>query len=54
MTTGQIVLIVFLVVTIAAMIALYFLGKKAEKRKELKKNSMDYLEMCIEKYGSIK
>ena len=33
MTTGQIVLIVFLVVTIAAMIALYFLGKKAEKRK---------------------
>jgi len=32
-TTGQIVLIVFLVVTIAAMIALYFLGKKAEKRK---------------------
>ena len=33
MTTGQIILIVFLVVTIAAMIALYFLGKKAEKRK---------------------
>ena len=34
MTTGQIVLLVFLVVTIAAMIALYFLGKKAQKRKE--------------------
>ena len=34
MTTGQIVLLVTLVVLIAAMVALYFLGKKAQTRKE--------------------
>ena len=33
MTTGQIVLLVTLVVVIAVMVGLYFLGKKAEKRK---------------------
>lgn len=34
MSTGTIVLLVILVVLIAATIALYFLGKKAQKRKE--------------------
>ena len=34
MTTGQIVLLITLVVLIAAMVALYFLGKKAQTRKE--------------------
>lgn len=34
MTTGQIVFLVILVVLIAIMIALYFLGKKAQTRKE--------------------
>ena len=34
MSTGAIVLIVFLVVSIVAMVVLYFLGKKAQKKKE--------------------
>lgn len=34
MTTGQIVLLVTLIVLIAIIVGLYFLGKKAQKRKE--------------------
>ena len=33
MTTGQIVLLVILVVLIAGVVALYFVGKKAQKRQ---------------------
>lgn len=35
MNTGQIILLVVLVVMLALMIGLYFLGKRAQKRKEV-------------------
>ncbi len=41
MSTGMIVLLVILVVLIAAFIALYFLGKKAEKKQAEQKAQMD-------------
>lgn len=41
MNTGTIVLIVILVVLVAGLIALYFFGKKAEKKQAEQKEQMD-------------
>lgn len=41
MNTGTIVLIVILVILVAGLIALYFFGKKAEKKQAEQKEQMD-------------
>lgn len=47
MSTWQIVLLVILAVLIAAVVALYFLGKKAQKRQDAQQQQIDAMKQTV-------